>query len=297
MTFEAAARLLSFTQSADELNVTQAAVSRQIAGLEARLGVLLFVRKHRRVELTTAGRLLSDAVSQGFNSMAEAIARITQDETRSTLVIGATTAFSHFWLMPRLPEFRRLHPSVTVRILAQDTRVRLDLNDIHGTFRYGDGRWNDGRIIRLFGDRVGPVCAPGYHACLGSIAPSPAEIAAEQLIEHDYADSAETGWRDYFRLSGSPGQICDVSVACSSYLDVVYAALAGQGIALGWQRLVGDLLANGQLVPLAEMVDAREAYYFIAGEQHQSHEALAAFMDWVEVRARTEGDGAYASAT
>jgi DNA-binding transcriptional LysR family regulator len=192
--------------------------------------------------------------------------------------------------MPRLPEFRRQHPEVTVRIIAQDTRVALNAQDVDGAFRFGTGAWNDGRAYRLFGDTVGPVCGAEYAERLDRSAAIIKLLRAYPLIEHDYQDAAQTRWSDYQRLAGLEPAVLPVSVACSSYLDVVYSAMANQGIALGWRRIVSTFLEQGQLISLSPPVATSEAYHLVLSPRPRDPRTLQAFVDWVMGCAQAPGD-------
>lgn len=276
LTFEAAARLLSFTGAAGELNVTQAAVSRQIAALEQRLGCALFVRRPHQVVLTPAGRKLGEAVTQGFALIAGMVEHIAANEARASLVIGATTAFSHFWLLPRLSDFRRRHPDIAIRIVAQDSPIRVESGEVQAVFRFGSGTWSDGKAIRLFGDAVGPVCSPAFAAQM----PHGDPIDQCALIELEFPDVVDLGWAAYCRLAGRAAIATAPAVTFSSYLDVVYATLADQGVALGWHRLVAHLLDSGQIVALAPALAVHEAYYLVTQRDSAPSPALARFIAW-----------------
>ena len=160
--FESAARLESFTKAANELGVTQAAVSRQIHLLEAYFGCALFVRGHRKVELTDKGRVLALASQDAFDIIASSVSEVTTDAQDVDLTIAATVAFSHFWLLPRISEFSRNHPGINLRILTQDSFPNIESAEIDIAIRFGSGMWADGQASLLFEDEVFPVCSPSF---------------------------------------------------------------------------------------------------------------------------------------
>ena len=149
MAFEAAARLLSFTRAAEELGVTQAAVSRQIHALEEDFGLPLFNRLHRKVTLTAQGQALAAATSNAFGLIADAASDLRQG-SNDDLTISATVAFSHFWLLPRISEFSRRHPDTTLRIVSQDAMPALDQGDVDVAIRFGEGSWPNVHAEKLF---------------------------------------------------------------------------------------------------------------------------------------------------
>ncbi len=153
MTFEAAARRGSFTAAADELGVTQAAVSRQIQALEHEFGVGLFRRSHRKVELTPAGSLLAGTLTACFAQILETADRIRHPARSDMVTVGATIAFSHFWLLPRIAAFRSANPDVAIRVVAQDGPFDLAVDDVDVVVRYGTGTPRGGEILARFRTR------------------------------------------------------------------------------------------------------------------------------------------------
>ncbi|HET7408759.1 MAG TPA: LysR family transcriptional regulator, partial [Paracoccaceae bacterium] len=191
--FEAAARQGSFTRAAGELGITQAAVSRQVQALEQSLGLQLFRRLHRSIELTAHGQSLSRSMSEALGSIAGTVQSLTEHGRPAELVVSASVAFSHFWIMPNISDFRGANPDVKLKIVAQDGAVNLLREDVDVAIRYGDGNWPDGKAIPLFNDDVFPVCSPGYLARRGS-PDCVADLARHSLIANDSLDSSWMGW-------------------------------------------------------------------------------------------------------
>ncbi|MFU0503901.1 LysR substrate-binding domain-containing protein [Pseudaminobacter sp. NGMCC 1.201702] len=279
--FEAAARQKSFTKAAAELGITQAAVSRQVQGLEENLGFQLFRRLHRSIELTARGLSLSKSMSEALGIIAQTVQSITDESKPAELVISASVAFSHFWLLPNISDFRRANPDVKLKIVTQDSAVNLLREDIDVAIRYGNGNWPDGKAIMLFNDDIFPVCSPGYLAEHG--APDcVADLARHNLIASDSLDSSWTGWEQWLSAFGHSSDPRNVTLSCNFYTDAIYAALRGEGIALGWHRLVSDLLRQKQLIRVSsESVRTRHAYFVVLKAAPARKPAVESFLAWI----------------
>lgn len=287
--FEAVARLLSFTRAAEELGVTQAAVSRQIHLLEQELGFRLFIRLHRKIELTRQGRVLASATGQAFQSIADAIGELSRETQGDDLTICASVAFSHFWLLPKISEFSRLHPDINLRVITQDSFPDIESGELDLTIWYGNGMWPGGRSEFLFDDEVFPVCSAEYASSVGPV------VRIEDLLQHplitnDADDPNWTGWREWMAAFAVSIPKRTQGFRCSFYTEAIYAALNGQGIALGWRRLVGDLLDQNRLVRLTdEAVSTRSAYFVIVPSKARKKAAAETFMEWLKARAGASG--------
>ncbi|MFA1672546.1 LysR substrate-binding domain-containing protein [Rhizobium mongolense] len=284
--FEAVARLGSFTKAARELGVTQAAVSRQIHLLEESLGFPLFRRLHRKIEATDKGRSLSAAATTAFNLMADTIAEIKKDESHEGLTISASVAFSHFWLLPKIASFSRKHPEIPLRIISQDNAVSLDGGDVDLAIRYGNGMWSDGRAELLFEDEIFPVCSPDYQEKLEGFADLH-DLTRHPLISSDTEDPSWTGWDEWFAAFAIQAPRRPSGLRCSFYTEAIYAALNGQGIALGWKRLVQNLLDQKALVRLTEdSITTRNGYFVIEPSRSAKNARVAQFVEWLKHEAR-----------
>jgi DNA-binding transcriptional LysR family regulator len=284
--FEAVARLGSFTKAARELGVTQAAVSRQIHLLEESLGFPLFRRLHRKIEATDKGRSLSAAATTAFNLMADTIAEIKRDESHDGLTISASVAFSHFWLLAKIASFSRKHPEIPLRIISQDSAVSLDGGDIDLAIRYGNGMWSDGRAELLFEDEIFPVCSPDYQEKLEGFADLH-DLTRHPLISSDTEDPSWTGWDEWFAAFAIRAPRRPSGLRCSFYTEAIYAALNGQGIALGWKRLVQNLLDQKALVRLTEdSITTRNGYFVIEPSRSAKNARVAQFVEWLKHEAR-----------
>lgn len=286
VTFESAARLRSFTRAAAELGVTQAAVSRQIHLLEETLGFPLFRRLHRRIELTEKGLMLSNAASAALTLVADALAEVTENSGQDELVISASVGFSHFWLLPRISLFSREHPEIKLRIVAQDELVDLGRGDVDLTIRYGNGLWPDGRSILLFRDEVYPICSAEYLQAHGPIDDLD-QLVRHPLIMHQSYDPVWTGWEAWLSAFGAEMPRRGARMVCSSFTDSIYAALAGQGISLGWGRLIPDLIEQRRLVRLTSHVAlTSDGYHVVMPHRVKPKPVAELFLDWLSGMAR-----------
>ncbi|MBB5277257.1 DNA-binding transcriptional LysR family regulator [Rhizobium rosettiformans] len=280
MAFEAAARLLSFTRAAEELGVTQAAVSRQIHALEEDFGLPLFNRLHRKVTLTAQGQALAAATSNAFGLIADAASDLRQG-SNDDLTISATVAFSHFWLLPRISEFSRRHPDTTLRIVSQDAMPALDQGDVDVAIRFGEGNWPNVQAEKLFDDLVFPVCSPEFALSLDPDLP-PEDLIRKPLISHEADDPMWIGWIEWLSHFGvtTTGRL--KGMRCSFYTEAIYATLNGQGITLGWNRLVGDLIDQNRLVRLGDAsLVPKGGYYVLVPAKRRQSQALQQFMTWL----------------
>ncbi|MGO4569764.1 LysR substrate-binding domain-containing protein [Rhizobium sp. 2YAF20] len=245
---EATIRHRSFTTAAKELGVTQAAVSRQIALLEEDFGKSLFHRGHRSIEPTPACLLLGAALADSFSTIADSVDAMRATAT-DVVTIGATIAFSSFWLLPKIAELRQLDPKIQIRVISQDSKIDLTNGIVDIAIRYGSPPFNDGTVLASCDDRIFPVCSPQYAA---------SHLARDfpdgdyELIESDVPDKSWYGWDDWFaRLGWKPGKLRSM-LRFSHYTEAITAARAGQGVALGWDTLIKTFLADGSLVKLGD---------------------------------------------
>ncbi|CAN7279365.1 transcriptional regulator GcvA [Rhizobium sp. LjRoot30] len=279
--FEAAARLASFTRAAAELGVTQAAISRQIHVLEEDFGFPLFRRLHRKIELTEKGRQLFNAASDAFSLIADAAADLRAEGPDDELAISATISFAHFWLMPRIAAFSQAHPEIKLRIVTQDARTSMEAGDIDLALRYGMGTWPDGQAEFLFEDEVFPICSAEYAQAKAPILTS-ADLIDHPLISSDTDDPIWTGWEEWLAAFSVKAPKKGRGLHCSFYTEAIYAAMNGQGIALGWNRLVADLIRQGRLVRLTEVsIRTRAAYFVVVPTRKPRKQSVQQFIEWL----------------
>jgi len=279
--FEAAARHLSFTRAAEELHLSQAAISQQIRSLEDNLQVRLFTRSHRAVQLTSEGRDYQHTVSAILKQLAGATMDIRNLEITRFLVVGCDQSFATQWLCPRLALLRAAMPDVGLRIVASDDYGESLGAEVQVAVLHGDGNWPGYSTLRLFDEEVFPVCSPAYdrHGA--------ADDWSGWLLQADLIDLADSHWNWMnWRLWLAGNQI-DAPLAhrrlqINSYPLVIDAACAGQGVALGWRYLVDDLLAAGRLLrPVEHSLVTEFGYYLIYRPQLEDDEAVMRFRDWL----------------
>lgn len=265
--FEATARHLSFTRAAQELHLTQAAVSRQIRVLEQNLGVLLFNREKRAVHLTAEGERLRRTVAMALGHIAETAVALRQLHNEPHINLHTTTAFGALWLMRRIGRFRAASPDVQLRLVSSDDEI--DLFGFNGnidlSISYGQGDWPGLDTTKLFEDELFPVCSPGFNDGL------PADFAIEQLpaqplLHLESVEPSWMSWSTWFRYMGvEADDSTPHTTSFNSYLVIIQAAQEGQGIALGWRRLVQPFLDAGQLIrPISDSLRADNAYYLLS---------------------------------
>jgi DNA-binding transcriptional LysR family regulator len=246
---EGTIRHRSVTAAAKELGVTQAAVSRQIALLEEEFGKPLFGRGHRAIEPTPSCLILGAALNEGFSNIADAVDAIRANRS-DVVTIGATIAFSSFWLLPKLTELRQMHPRIQIRVISQDAKFNLETAEVDIAFRYGIPPFRDGTVIAARGDRIFPVCSPEYARKHGLRAYPAGRF---ELIETDVPDRSWYRWADWFARAGRKSDDAEPTLRFSHYTETISATRAGQGVALGWDTLVRSFLEDGSLVKVGDI--------------------------------------------
>jgi DNA-binding transcriptional LysR family regulator len=279
--FESVARLSSFTVAANELGVTQAAVSRQVKFLEDTLGVRLFHRLHRSIELTDEGEALYLVVAGSMQKIAGVFDRLSSGPVQQELVLAATSAFSHFRLLPRLASLKKAQPDLQLRLSTQMFTADLRHKEIDVAVRFGNGRWSDGTATLLFDEEVFPVCSPKWVASRG-MPQSLQDVANAALIESDSTSEGWMGWEAWFNAVGLRPLRLNFALRCSLYTDAIQAARYGEGIALGWGRLVHDLVESGELVrlPVASL-KPDDAYFIVVPHGRTITAATDSLIDWL----------------
>ena len=275
--FEAAARHLSFTRAAEELNVTQAAVSHQIKGLETHLGLKLFRRLNRALLLTDQGQAYFPPVRDALDVLAEATGRLEARDAGGTLTVSTLTSFAANWLVPRLRRFRTLCPDVDVHISTTDDVVDFGRDSVDMAVRYGGGVWRGLDAVRLMTEEVFPVCSPSLLED-GLPLLSPADLGHYTLLH----DEMREDWRMWLMAAGADHLDATRGPGFQHSNLVVQAAVAGEGVALVRSVLVADDLAAGRLVkPFDISLPAEFAYYVVCPEANAKRPKIEAFRNWL----------------
>jgi LysR family glycine cleavage system transcriptional activator len=286
--FESAARHLSFTKAGEELFLTQSAVSRQIKELEDQLGAALFHRRHRALALTEAGQQFYAASAQVLATMRAATERLrSQAGRRRPLSVTTTHSFAALWLIPRLAGFTRDHPGVDVRITAE-TRVQdLERDGLDLALRHGPASLAGPNAVRLFGEKVFPVCSPKL--LKKTPLEKPADLRRHILLQYDDPDGRHPWlhWKTWLEVERIAELRPAGTLSFSGYEQIIPAALAGHGVALGRSPLVKDLLAAGDLVaPFKSQADPARAYFAIVAKTAEGRPEVAAFVAWLRDEAK-----------
>lgn len=296
--FDAAARHLSFTRAAEELFVTQSAVSKQVIALESALAVRLFERKTRALALTTAGERLQRATAIAFAELRRAASELRGGD-EPTVTLATTQAFASFWLIPRLADFRRRHPGIDIRISADTRLVDLERGRFDAAVRYLQDRNAPATALRLFGDTVLPVVSPALLKKSGKPLAKPADLAHHVLLAYEDEDQRRPwlSWPVWLEMAGVPDLRPAGSIAFNQYEPTIRAALDGQGVALAMLALVADLLKQGKLVaPLPQRFANPRSYYLLLANGAAASPAVDAFRQWLANQIEMDGEGTTLSA-
>jgi LysR family transcriptional regulator, glycine cleavage system transcriptional activator len=275
--FEAAARHASFTRAAEELGMTQAAVSYQIKVLEERVGVPLFLRRPRQVVLTEAGRRLAPAVSEAFALLSEAYAAV-RTGAQGTLVISTIQTFGSNWLARHLGSFQIAHPSIAVRLDTSSHMVDFAREDIDVGIRSGGGKWPGLAVHMLFPADFTPMLSPKLADSIGGVS-EPADLLRLPIL-----DPTDRWWTQWFAAAGvqadelakRPGN------SMGSQAFEASAAMAGQGVAILTRALFAAELADGRLIQPFDLVgDDGHAYWLVYPEARRNVPKVQAFREWL----------------
>ncbi|HSV58826.1 MAG TPA: LysR substrate-binding domain-containing protein [Variovorax sp.] len=298
--FEAVARHLNFRAASEEMALTQSAVSRQIQSLEEEVGVPLFLRHTRAVELTSAGAQLLLAVQQSLPRIDGAVRQIRQSAGRKSVAVTTFASFASMWLIPRLEAFQRDNPEIDIRIDASDMAVDLDVADVDIALRYGPASsMSKTGAVRLFGETLTPVASPWLIKSNSSIG-KPADIANFTLIEAGDAHRTHLEWltwRRWFELHELPRAQPKRWLYFNYAYQMVQAALTGQGVVLARSSLVSDSLASGDLIEVLPQhrMDSPMAYWLLTGPRSTLRPEVQAFCEWLKAQAavtrQTIGEG------
>lgn len=286
--FDAAARHLSFTRAGEELHISREAVSRHIRNLEGHLGVKLFRRVHRAVELTEAGQAYQAVVGDCLRGLAAAAERLRRSGGSARVAVTATIAIASFWLTPRLPRFRARHPDVELRVAASDAAAETAMAGMDLGLRYGAGDWPGLTATHLFDIESFPVCAPDYLRHAPSLT-TPADLAHHTLLNLDGAAHAAEDWAWWLGQAGVPAPPAARRLGFDSYANVIEAAVQGQGVALGFGRIIASLLRQKKLVrPIAAVQTAGQAVYLVVPRGMTPSAPARKFCDWIRAEATSE---------
>ena len=277
--FEAAARHLSLTRAADELNVTPGAVSKQVKTLEDQIGRPLFLRLHRALELTPEGEAVFHSLKDAFERVSGAIRQVGQGGSPRSVTIATTMAFAQLWLMPRLGDFWTAQQDIVIDHIISDRNQETGRPGIDLRVRYGDGSWPEETSALLFGDSIMAVAAPGFLA--RHKVKSAQDLASLPLLSVEGVDWTWTTWADFLRAAGAPHRRLSVR-RFNSYVIALQAAQAGQGVALGWASLVRPLIERKLLAQAGPaVISAPQSFYLTWSARQPLKQEAQVLRDWL----------------
>lgn len=281
--FEAAGRLGSFSKAAEELAMTQSAVSHQIKSLEDFLGQPLFKRINRSAVLTDAGHDLLGTVEACLRQLEDGVRRLDQYKKPGQVIVSASHAFASRWLLPRLPRFRSQHPDLDVWLYTTDQSVDFERQEIDVSILLGDGKWPGLEVTKLFDEDLVPVCAPSL------LRDGPVKDPADLLRFTLLHDERREDWRGWFAKAGVAAA---PPVAGPNFSDsglLLQAAADGQGVALGSLLLATEDLRAGRLVVAHDLpLRSKLSYYAVCADRNLARPMIRSFHGWLIAAA---GDG------
>jgi len=293
--FEAAARHLSFTKAGEELFLSQSAISRQIQMLEAQLGTLLFDRRVRSLLLTDPGQVFYREVGPILEKLREVTAKVVEPQSAGVITVTSSITFASLWLVPRLSDFQRRHPGIAVHLAADNAIRDMKKDRLDVAIRYSTRKLAGDAAVRLFGERVVPVCSPE----LLSRRPlsRPEDLKQSVLLHYQDPDGRVPwlSWDTWFEVMRMAPARGNGSLHFSHYDQVIRAALDGQGIALGRLPLVEELIRTGKLAtPLKSrrysMGAQDRAYWLLNSPLAATRRDVQAFVTWLREQAAVGKD-------
>ena len=286
--FESSARHRSVKRAADELNVTPGAVSRQIKALEEELGVPLFARSQAGLALTADAETLYSVLAHAFSRAAETVQVIRSGNRAKRVTLACTHAFASHWLMPRMGDFWRRFPDITVDHLISDDARDFRRAEVDLRIRYGFGAWPDDTSALLLKETIYPIAGPDFarqHA--GHAA---ADIPDLPLLHVEWVDAEWTGWDELLRRAEIPHGALS-GRRFSSFGVVLQACQDEQGLAVGWHRLVRGLVDAGRLVPFTDLrIPSPGSYYLSWNANREISESTRTLRDWLMAAAAEDAD-------
>ncbi|KIC10886.1 transcriptional regulator [Leisingera sp. ANG-M1] len=266
--FEAAARHGSFTRASEELNVQQPAVSAAIKQMEASLGVVLFRRSHRKVELTGAGMRLYTDVSKALEDVLASAKAVRQFGRNDHVTLNCSSAFAYYWVMPKLTRLHEAHPGIDLRLQSSDREPDINTEGISLAVRRGDGNWPDCHSALIAPEVIYPVASPRVMASAVNLATVP-NLLHERLIHLEEPIRERPSWKQWFAHFGVTGGPPAAGMRLNDYALVLQAAIAGEGFAFGWQHVTEPLIKQGLLAARKEWSWTTGAGFYLVWSKSQ----------------------------
>lgn len=275
--FEATARHMSFTKAAEELNVTQTAVSHQIRRLEAELGVHLFLRLAEGLALSEEGQAYLPGIRAAFQELRYSTEQLLEGRHKSVLTISTLVSVASKWLLPRLPSFQQAFADIDVRISASTELVDFRKGTIDAAIRYGRGDWKGLQADFLMSDEIFPVCSPALAKTLST----PADLARHTMLQ--VSGVTATDWSTWLSAAGQPLQLAEgPRLTFDLAMMAVQAAVDGQGVCIGRSTYVEDDLRAGRLVvPFDLRLKDQLGFYLVTPRETAQVKKIVAFRAWL----------------
>jgi DNA-binding transcriptional LysR family regulator len=252
--------------------------------LEDEIGTSLLNRKTRPAKLTEAGDILQSAVFEGLGRIAEAIQRIADLEHANdgTVTLACSVGVATYWLMPRLALFYEAEPGISVNVMTTSDGAPPLASGVDMAIRFGNGRWTDGDVIKLFDDHVMPVCSPDFLARHGG---GPLDLTRVPLLHVDVPDETWVTWPLAMAQFGLPYEKSDTARKAgrrfTNYVQATQAAVAGQGVMLGWDSIAGLRIAEGRLVVANDSQFTPENAFYVVVSPRRSSSAIDTLCEWL----------------
>jgi DNA-binding transcriptional LysR family regulator len=282
--FETAARHQSFTRAAEELSLTQSAVCRKISALEDYLGMQLFNRVKKRVSLSGSGQIYARQVRENLKRIEhDTLSLMAHRSADRVLELAVIPTFATRWLIPRLADFQRRHPEITLDLTTRNEPFMFIDTPFDAAIHFGDPVWPGAVTEYLFGEEMVPVCRPSL--LHGKSAVEPSELEKMPLL---HQSSRPDAWREWFEIAGMPNVNAMGGSRYEIFAMLVEAAKAGLGVALMPRFFVLKEIASGELVvPCPYVLHNQRSYYLVYPEDKQGAESLQVFCGWLRVQAKT----------
>ncbi len=279
--FEVCGRLLSFTRAAEELGVSQPAVSLAIRQLETAIGQELFERRHRAIRLTDAGERFYNEVSLSLERLLQAAREVNRGGEEHLVTLSISTAFANYWVMPRMTRLHRSHPNIDLRLQVVDKDVDLEYENVSLGIRRGRGGWPGYDSAAIAREELFAVASPSY------LASNARPKSIEDLLQHQFIHLEEPfrprpRWLDWFQSFGVDFVDKGEGLRLNDYALVIQAAMAGEGIAMGWRHVTDSLIQKRLLVPvLPQSWKTSEEFHLIWSDRTELSESAQQVRDWI----------------
>lgn len=284
--FEVCARLMSFTQAAAELGVSQPAVSLAMRQLEQAIGQALFQRRHRAIRLTEAGDRLFNEVSISLERILQAAREINREPSLALVTLSISTAFANYWVMPRLTRLHAALPGIDLRLQVVDRDLDLEHEKVSLGIRRGRGNWSGYQSASIAREEMLAIASPSYLAQYG-VPNSIEELERHHFIHLEEPYRPRPKWRDWFQVFGQEFIDNGEGLRLNDYALVIQAAMAGEGVAIGWRHVVDALIAKRMLVPvLPQSWVTGEEFHLIWSDRTTLSEPAQQVRDWIIEEAR-----------